>query len=107
MRSALRILAIVAVFGLTSIAWLVLGGVMSNRSSSQSSELRNRVADLWGQPQAQAGPALSFEWVVEKTVKRTETVAGVERQILERVAETQKREVSFASTRIDADLHLD
>ncbi len=33
MRSALRILAIVAVFGLTSIAWLVLGGVMSNRSN--------------------------------------------------------------------------
>ena len=107
MKSALRIFAIAAIFGLTSIAWLVLGGIMSSRSSSQSSGLRDRVADLWGQPQAQAGPALSFAWVVEKTVKRTETVAGVERQVLERVAETQTQEVSFASTRVDVDLHLD
>ena len=107
MRSALRIIAIIAIFGLTSIAWLVLGAIMSSRSSSQTTGMRDRVVDLWGQPQAQAGPALSFEWVVEKTVKRTETVAGVERQVLERVAETQKQDVSFASSRIDADLHLD
>jgi hypothetical protein len=107
MRNALRIFAIIAVFALTSVAWLVLGAVMSDRSNAQSRELRGRVTELWGQPQAQAGPALSFEWVVEKNVKRTETVGGVERQIQERVAETQKRDVSFASTHIDADLHLD
>src|SRR5262249_13467218 len=68
MRSVLRLLAIAAIFAVTSIAWVVLGGVMTSRSGSQSSELRSRVADLWGQPQHQAGPALSFEWVTPREV---------------------------------------
>jgi inner membrane protein involved in colicin E2 resistance len=107
MRSALRLFAIAAVFITTSVAWLVLGGVMSSRASSQSGELYHRVSDLWGKPQAQAGPALSFEWEAPRETVRTETVNGVERQIREQTMGQQKDEVSVASTHIDVDLHLD
>ncbi len=107
MRSALRLFAIFAIFAVTSIAWLVLGGVMSSRSSTQNGELRAKVADLWGQPQAQAGPALSFEWSAPREVVRTETTNGVERQVRERALQAMTQDVSVASTRIDVDLHLD
>jgi hypothetical protein len=107
MKSALRLFAILVIYGVTCAAWLVLGGVTSSRSGAQSSELRGKVADLWGQPQAQAGPALRFAWVTERVTKRLETVAGVERQTTERTAETQQKDVSLASTHVDADLHLD
>jgi inner membrane protein involved in colicin E2 resistance len=107
MRSALRLLAILGIFVTTSVAWLVLGGVMGSRSGSQSYELRQRVADLWGQPQAQAGPALTFSWEAPRETVRTETVNGVERQIREQTTGTEKQDVSVASTHIDVDLHLD
>lgn len=107
MRSALRLFAIAAIFLAASIAWLVLGGVMTSRSGSQSSELRNRVADLWGQPQTQSAPGLVFEWTSPRETVRTETINGVERQLKDYGLDLNKRDVSVASTRIDADLHLD
>ncbi len=108
MRSAVRLFSIAAIFVATCIGWVTLGGVMSTRSSAQSYELRNRVQGLWGTPQTQAGPALTFEWTPEKDVVRSETVKGVERKVHERVQlEPQKQEVSVASTRVDVDLHLD
>src|SRR6185503_2796040 len=61
MKTAVRLFAVVCIFLGTSAAWLILGGIMTSRSSSQGRELKDRVADLWGQPQAQAGPALTFE----------------------------------------------
>lgn len=107
MRSALRLVAIAAIFIVTSIAWVVLGGVMSSRSSSQGYELRNKVADLWGQPQSQSGPALAFEWNAPRETIRTETQNGVERQVRETVLDPHKQDVSVIGTRIDVDLHLD
>ncbi len=109
MRSLLRLFAIAAIFVATCIGWVVLGGVMTNRSGSQSYELRNKVADLWGQPQTQTGPALTFEWNPTREVSHTETVKGVAHSVTERVPmlEAQKQDVSVAATKIDVDLHLD
>jgi len=108
MRSAIRFFSIAAIFAATCVAWVVLGGVMSSRSGTQSYELRSRVSDLWGQPQEQTGPALAFEWTPTKEVVRTETVKGIERQVHETVnLPLQKQDVSVAATRIDVDLHLD
>jgi hypothetical protein len=108
MRSALRLFAIAAIYLATSIAWVVLGGVMTSRSGTQSGEMRMKVADLWGQPQAQAGPSLTFEWdTPHESVVRTEIVKGVEHQIREQTLAHSKEDVSVASTRIDVDLHLD
>jgi Inner membrane protein CreD len=108
MRSALRFFSIAAIYAVTCIAWVVLGGVMSSRSGTQSYELRSRVSDLWGQPQEQTGPALAFEWTPTKEVVHTETVKGTPHEVRERVSlEPQKQDVSVAATRIDVDLHLD
>jgi inner membrane protein involved in colicin E2 resistance len=107
MRSALRLFAIAAIFIVTSIGWLVLGGVMTSRFGSQSSELRNKVADLWGYPQTQRAPSLNVEWTSEREVVTTETVKGVERKVSRRVTDDHKEDVSVASTRVDVDLHLD
>ena len=110
MRSALRLFAIAAVFAVTSIAWVILGGVMTSRSNAQTYDLRNKVSDLWGQRQSQRGPELSFEWTPTKEVVRTETVKGATapHTVTEVVKlDPQKRDVSIAATRIDVDLHLD
>lgn len=107
MRAALRLFAIAAIFVLTSIAWVVLGGVMTNRSSTQTHALRGKVEGLWGQPQAQRAPTLEFEWTTLRDVTRTETVAGVERLFKEQVTDAHKQEVTVADTRINVDLHLD
>jgi hypothetical protein len=108
MRSLIRLFAIGVVFVVASIAWVVLGGVMSTRASAQTYDLRSRVEGLWGQRQAQTAPSLTFEWTPTKEVVRTETVKGVERKVTERVVgDLQKRDVPIAATRIDVDLHLD
>ncbi len=107
MKSALRLVATFFIFILTSIAWVVLGGVMMNRTSNQSSELRGKIAELWGEPQTQAAPTLNFRWTTEREVSRKETTGGVERTIVERVREDHKKDVSLASTNVRADLRLD
>jgi hypothetical protein len=107
MSPILRIIGIIFAFCITSIGWMILGGVTSHRAGAQSSELRGEVADLWGSPQTQAAPTLSFAWVTEREVVRTERSGGEETLVRERVAETQRKDVSASSTRITADLRLD
>ena len=107
MRSALHLFAIAAIFIAASIGWVTLGGVMSSRSSSQSSELRAKVSDLWGQRQEQRAPTLTFEHTTTKEVTRTEIVKGETHTITEHVPVTQKQDVSVASTRVDVGLRLD
>jgi hypothetical protein len=107
MRPLLRLFAILVVYGVTCVAWAVLGGITSSRTGSQSSELRGKVADLWGQPQAQSAPAVRFHWLAERTSRRQETVGGVVRDIVDRTTEPQQKDVALASTRLDVDLHLD
>ena len=107
MSPILRILGIFVIFFMTSIGWLILGGVTTSRTRSQSSELRGEVADLWGSPQSQAAPNLNFAWVTERDVVRTERVGSEEKQVRERVAETQRKDVSPSSSQIAVDLHLD
>jgi inner membrane protein involved in colicin E2 resistance len=108
MRSYLRILGIAAVFFGATLAWLVLGGVTSERENSQTEKLRNKVQTLWGAPQRQAAPVLTFRWTTEHSVLRTETNArGVEVKIEEKVREDHQRVVSVAASDIDVNLHSD
>ena len=89
MSPILRILGIVAAFVVTSIGWAILGGVTTLRTKAQSSELRGEVAELWGSPQTQHAPSLSFSWVTERLTTRTEKVGGEERQVKEVVAQIE------------------
>lgn len=58
-----RVLAILFIFGVTSVAWMVLGGVTSMRTNEQSGKLRGEVDQLWGQSHAQEAP--TFSWMRE------------------------------------------
>ena len=60
MHSALRAFAVLSIFAVISVAWLVLGGVMSSRTASQSRATSERVSDLWGSPQTQQPPDFLF-----------------------------------------------
>ena len=69
MRFFLRLLALLAILAAASFSWVILGGVMSQRTGTQQMELYGRVNDLWGEPQQQQAPRFTFSWVelVEST----------------------------------------
>jgi hypothetical protein len=77
-----RLFAIVFIFGCTSVAWMILGGTITNRTSSSDDRLREHVQSIWGAPQAQSAPFAEYDFVVpyeettvengkQKTVQRT------------------------------------
>ena len=105
--SFLRVAAIVFIFLGASVAWLVLGGVTASRGGSQSTKLRDSVAELWGRPQAQAAPSLTFEAVQRRAVRRVETIGATRREIDEEIEEKSTREVALAESDVTVDLALD
>ncbi len=107
MQFVLRGIGIAAVFGVTTVAWLVFGVVMEERTRDQSGALRGPVTELWGSPQAQAAPRWTFQWTTEKLEVRSEIVGGEVKEIRERVEQVHTREMTPASTTITADLTLD
>lgn len=60
MSGFLRLFGIVMVYLVALFAWLVLGGVTQKRASTQSTKLNDAVSNLWGAPQTQAAPELTF-----------------------------------------------
>ncbi len=107
MRSALRLLAIFAIFITASVAWLVLGASWARDPAPRAASSARRWPTSGASPEAQAGPALTFSWEAPRETDRTETTNGVERHIREHAMVQQSQDVSVASTRVDVDLHLD
>jgi hypothetical protein len=69
MSGFLRLFGIVVVYVIALAAWLVLGGVTQQRTATQSDKLNDAVSNLWGAPQTQAAPELTF--FAEGDVSRT------------------------------------
>ncbi len=61
MKSLGRAFAILCIYGLTCVAWLILGGITMHRSQTQSSSLRGDVQELWGREQIQEAPKIHLE----------------------------------------------
>lgn len=61
-----KVLAIIAIFIGVSIAWLILGSSVDNRTRNQDATLREAVGQLWGSPQRQKAPQV---WNRVTTVK--------------------------------------
>ena len=55
-----RIMAIIAIFACTCVAWMVLGTSIFLRTESTGSQLSGRVASTWGTAQEQHPPAVSY-----------------------------------------------
>ncbi len=94
MHQAARAFVVLTIFAVISAAWLVLGGVMSSRTASQSRATSERVSDLWGSPQTQQPPECLF-------------IAGSETSghSVDKPAEAPHQ--SPSATRIHVDLALD
>jgi len=82
-----RVLAIVAILLFTSLAWVILGATIMNRSYSADSGLGEKVVSTWGGPQEQVPPTAISTKLVPRVVE--ETVNG----------KTQKTTVNDAVTK--------
>ena len=116
MKEIGRLMALGLVFCTASVAWLVLAGVMTARTSSQEDGLRGRVADLWGTPLEQAAPTSTFHWVEE--FKHDEVVRDADgkaerdkngQPLLHTVVDHVQRDANerLSSTALTVDLTLD
>jgi inner membrane protein involved in colicin E2 resistance len=65
-----RMLAIAVIFVLVSVAWVVLGGSVLQRTHNTDSSLSQEVSALWGSPQTQISPQVVFAWEEETEEKQ-------------------------------------
>ena len=98
-----RILAIIAIFACTCVAWMVLGTSIFLRTESTGSQLSGRVASTWGTAQEQHPPAVSYLTQELKTVEVEEGGKKVKKTEVREVANW----VPLDSSRITADFHID
>ena len=98
-----RILAIIAIFACTCVAWMILGTSIYLRTENAGSELSSRVASTWGTAQDQHPPVASYVTKVTKTVETEENG--------QKIKKTETRDVSnlvpLDSSQVVADLHID
>ena len=98
-----RILAIIAIFACTCVAWMILGTSIYLRTENAGSELSSRVASTWGAAQEQLPPVASY-------VSKIATTIGTEENG-KKTTKTETHDVTnvvpLDSSRIVADLHID
>jgi hypothetical protein len=102
-----RILGIAFIWVIASIGWMILGGVTEHRSKDTSAKLRDGVQSLWGSPQAQEAPQLTFSWQTQERVQRTEEKNGVQSQVTELVTVKHDKAVLPDSSGVAVDLRSD
>jgi inner membrane protein involved in colicin E2 resistance len=107
MYSVQRLVGIALVFAAAWAGWVVLGAVTIVRAGAQESRLASQVAELWGAPQVQTAPALTFRWKEKRSVEKTNVVKDEVTTTTEIVEDDKICVVSLASTRVAADLRLD
>lgn len=98
-----RIIAIIFIFGCTTIAWLILGATIERRTFASDSALGPRVASSWGSPQQQSPPSAVSERVVGKVVR--EVVNG--QNIARTVEETIVTPLALERSRVRVGLDLE
>lgn len=103
-----RVFAIGVIWMVAATGWMVLGGVTQHRGSTQSSRMREDVQSLWGSPQSQRAPQLTFHWETQAPSQRTEQRAdGTAVQVRELVTERHTSAQLPDSSHIDVDLRSD
>jgi inner membrane protein involved in colicin E2 resistance len=99
----LRLLAIGFIFVCTSIAWLVLAGVTSGRTYTADAGLRSQVERVWGAPQSQQQPSVTW---TERVTRRVESVEDGKKTVKE-VEHRVTHPIPLAASAIDVTLKLD
>ena len=80
-----RLFAIAFIFACASIAWLILGGTISERTHSSADRLRGRVQSVWGAPHTQLSAYAAYDVPVPyfETITEDETQRQVKRMRLD------------------------
>ena len=99
----LRILAIGAIWFVTSLAWIFLGSTIQFRTNSADSSLRGKVESTWGGGQEQHPPEAAYSTVETKEIE--ETIDGKKR--LRTVSHTRRHEIPLDSSRINVQVKLE
>jgi inner membrane protein involved in colicin E2 resistance len=103
MSTIKRILALSFIFVCTTIAWMILGGTIFQRTYSQDEGLRSRVSSTWGTAQLQGPPTASYTRVRKVKHEAEESERG--RAWFETF--TEAIPLSLDSTRANARLQLE
>lgn len=98
-----QIIAIAFIFACASVAWIILGGTVSSRTTELDKSSRQAVGHLWGGPQVQHAPLAHLVETVEESVDRT--TEG--RTTTETVQRERLTPLAIASSDIDVELRLD
>jgi inner membrane protein involved in colicin E2 resistance len=80
--TAKRISAILVIFIFTTIAWMILGATIFQRTSEQDESLRSRVSTSWGSPQVQSSASASFTQVTHEAQKVLDGVGKTETRLV-------------------------
>lgn len=64
-----RLFAIAFIFAVTTVAWLLLGATIFQRTQSSDQHLRGRVGSTWGTAQAQQAPTAYIERIEERVTE--------------------------------------
>ncbi len=104
MGGMLRIVGIAFIWLVALIGWMVLGAVTERRETESSTRLEDGVQSLWGGPQTQDAPQLTFSWETQEYVQRTELQNGVERNVNELVKTWKNKAMLPERSHIDVDL---
>src|SRR5499425_198438 len=98
-----RILAIIAIFGCTCVAWMILGTSIFLRTDSAGTLLSGRVGSAWGSKQEQHPPTVSYLRPQQKIVEVEEDGKKVKKSETVQVA----THVPLEASQIRADFHID
>jgi inner membrane protein involved in colicin E2 resistance len=98
-----RILAIIAIFVCSCVAWMILGTSIYLRTENTGSVLSGRVASTWGATQEQRPPVVSYVVQEAKVVQVEENGQKIKKTEMVNVA----KNVPLESSKIAADFHID
>lgn len=103
LRNVVNIVAIIAIFLGTSLAWAILGTTILKRTYSAGTALGPRVASSWGTPQQQTPPVATSDQVVQKQIR--DVVNG--QNVASVIEETLTKPLPLESSRIRVGLDLE
>jgi len=98
-----RIIAIIFIFILTTIAWAILGGTILSRTYSSGETSSSRVASTWGTEQNQAPPMAYFKTPVQ--VQEESIESG--KKVIKTVTREDITNLALESSKIDVNLNLE
>src|SRR5215213_5953931 len=96
-----RIIAIVFIFIVATIAWTVLGATIMSRTYDSSAASSSKVESTWGTQQDQAPPAAFFKTPISKKVETMENGKKVVQTLTEEVITSLPVEGSKINVNLD------